>query len=209
VTTGQRIRKIRAHREIVNSLDRTMGTGSGIELLATGSDDCTVKIWEGGDEAGKQPVATFDVGCPVTSVCWGLDGNSVYIGAIDNEVHVCFTPPHASIMLTLSFYIIGLRPPQERASIYAYRAHRYPNLPYSVAKRKLSAIPSRIHRVLQGAPAGFEQTLLKGAWSKDDGGGRVAVGGADRMVCIWEVETSRLLYKVFIDIFYAINDQVF
>ena len=90
VTTGQRIRKIRAHREIINSIDRTMATGSGTELLATGSDDGTVKIWEGGDEAGKQPVATFNVGCPVTSVCWGLDGNNVYIGAIDNEVHVCF-----------------------------------------------------------------------------------------------------------------------
>ena len=90
VTTGQRIRKIRAHREIINSIDHTMATGSGTELLATGSDDGTVKIWEGGDEAGKQPVATFNVGCPVTSVCWGLDGNNVYIGAIDNEVHVCF-----------------------------------------------------------------------------------------------------------------------
>ena len=72
-----------------------MATGSGIELLATGSDDGTVKIWEGGEESGKQPVATFNVGCPVTSVCWGLDGNSVYIGAIDNEIHVCFSllPP--------------------------------------------------------------------------------------------------------------------
>ena len=70
-----------------------MAAGSGIELLATGSDDGTVKIWEGGDDAGKQPVATFDVGCPVTSVCWGSDGNSVYIGAIDNEIHVWIPPP--------------------------------------------------------------------------------------------------------------------
>ena len=62
--------------------------------------------------------------------------------------------------------------------------------------RPFSPSPSRIHRVLQGAPAGFENTLLKGAWSKDDGGQRVAVGGADRMVCIWEVESGRILYKV-------------
>lgn len=47
-----------------------------------------------------------------------------------------------------------------------------------------------------GAPAGFEHTLLRGAWSKDDGGRRVAVGGADRMVCIWEVDSGRILYKV-------------
>ena len=47
-----------------------------------------------------------------------------------------------------------------------------------------------------GAPAGFENTLLRGAWSKDDGGRRVAVGGADRMVCIWEVDSGRIQYKV-------------
>ena len=62
--------------------------------------------------------------------------------------------------------------------------------------RPFSPSPARIHRVLQGAPAGFESALLKGAWSKDDDGRRVAVGGADRMVCIWEVESGRVLYKV-------------
>lgn len=62
--------------------------------------------------------------------------------------------------------------------------------------RPFSSSPTRVHRSLQGAPAGFENTLLRGAWSKDDGGQRVAVGGADRMVCIWDVESGRLLYKV-------------
>lgn len=62
--------------------------------------------------------------------------------------------------------------------------------------RPFSPSPTRIHRVLQGAPAGFENTLLRGAWSKDDGGQRVAVGGADRMVCIWDVESGKILYKV-------------
>lgn len=62
--------------------------------------------------------------------------------------------------------------------------------------RPFSPSPSRIHRILQGSPAGFENTLLRGAWSKDDGGGRVAVGGADRMVCIWDVESGKVLYKV-------------
>ena len=47
-----------------------------------------------------------------------------------------------------------------------------------------------------GAPAGFENTLLRGAWSRDDGGRRVAVGGADRTVCIWDVEGGKVLYKV-------------
>lgn len=62
--------------------------------------------------------------------------------------------------------------------------------------RPFSPSPNRIHRVLTGAPAGFENTLLRGAWSREDGGRRVAVGGADRTVTIWDVESSKILYKV-------------
>jgi Prp8 binding protein len=92
LTTGQRIRKIRAHREIINCVDRTMASGSGIELVATGSDDGTVKIWEGGEDGRKHSVASFEIGCPVTSVCWSADGANVYIGALDNEIHVRHFP---------------------------------------------------------------------------------------------------------------------
>lgn len=62
--------------------------------------------------------------------------------------------------------------------------------------RPFSPSPSRIHRILMGAPAGFENTLLRGAWSKDDNGRRVGVGGADRTVCIWDAESGKVLYKV-------------
>ena len=88
VTTGQRTRKTRAHRGIINALDRTMAGGAGVELLATGSDDGTVKIWEGGEDTTKQVVNIFEIGCPVTSVAWSADGQNIYIGALDNEIHV-------------------------------------------------------------------------------------------------------------------------
>ena len=88
LTNGSRVRKLRAHRGIINSLDRTIAGGAGTELLVSGSDDGTVRVWEGGEEGDKQPVAVFELGCPVTSVCWSADGSNIYAGALDNEIHV-------------------------------------------------------------------------------------------------------------------------
>ncbi|KAH6901010.1 WD40-repeat-containing domain protein [Coprinopsis sp. MPI-PUGE-AT-0042] len=87
LTTGQKVRRIRAHREIIHDLDRTISSVSGNELVATASDDGTVMIWEGGEEASKEPMASLNVGCPATAICWNADGSQIYVGAVDNEVH--------------------------------------------------------------------------------------------------------------------------
>lgn len=88
LATGERVRRLRAHRGIVNSLDRTVTGVAGGELIVSGSDDGTVRVWEGGDEGGKAPVKVWELGCPVTAVCWSADGSVVYAGALDNEIHV-------------------------------------------------------------------------------------------------------------------------
>ncbi|BEI80518.1 hypothetical protein CcaverHIS002_0110470 [Cutaneotrichosporon cavernicola] len=50
--------------------------------------------------------------------------------------------------------------------------------------------------LLTGAPSGFEQTLIRCAWSKHDGGQRIAAGGGDRTVTVWDVQTGKILYKL-------------
>lgn len=62
--------------------------------------------------------------------------------------------------------------------------------------RPFATDASRVHRILQGAPAGFENTLSRAAWSREDGGQRVAVGGADKTVTVWDFESGRVLYKL-------------
>lgn len=218
LTTGERIRRLRAHRGIINSLDRTITGGAGTELLVSGSDDGTVRVWEGGDEGGKVPVAVFELGCPVTSVCWSSDGSTIYAGALDNEIHVC-----AGRIIFIHIFnrvsdflwwsqVLDLR---KNEQVYSMTGHTdtptslslSPNGNFLLSPslssqtiihdvRPFSPTPSRIHRVLMGSPAGFENTLLRGAWSVEDSGRRVAVGGADRTVCIWDVESGKVLYKV-------------
>jgi Prp8 binding protein len=195
LTTGQRVRRIRAHHAIINTVDRTMASGSGTELVATGSDDGTVKIWEGGDESSKLSVAEFDVGCPVTALCWSADGANVYVGALDNVIHV-YDLRKGEEVYSLTGHTdtpcsLSLSPDGSYLLSPSFSSQ---TIIHDV--RPFSPLPNRIHRVLQGAPAGFENTLLKGAWSKDDGGQRVAVGGADRMVCVWEVDSGKIQYKL-------------
>jgi Prp8 binding protein len=87
-STGQRVRRLRAHRGVVNALDRTLAAGAGVELVASASDDGFVKIWEGGAEGPREPVATLALGCPVTAVAFSADGTQIFAGALDNEIHV-------------------------------------------------------------------------------------------------------------------------
>lgn len=42
----------------------------------------------------------------------------------------------------------------------------------------------RLHRTLSGAMSGFENLLIKAAWSHD--GRKVATGGGDRTCTVWE-----------------------
>ncbi|GJE87415.1 WD40 repeat-like protein [Phanerochaete sordida] len=196
LATGERVRKLRAHRGIVNSLDRTVSGVAGGELIVSGSDDGTVRVWEGGDEGGKAPVKVWEIGCPVTAVCWSPDGAVVYAGAIDNEIHVLDIRSDASQLPSLTGHTdtptsLAVSP---NGNFLLSPSLSSQTIIHDI--RPFSPTPSRIHRVLMGAPAGFENTLLRGAWSRDDGGKRVGVGGADRTVCIWDVESGQVQYKL-------------
>lgn len=102
-------------------------------------------------------------------------------------------PPQATIFSLLLFHLA----PSYGTSAPSLHLHQGSIVSYKVKQTVLHPLVCFLSvTVFLGAPAGFEHTLSRAAWSKEDGGKRVAVGGADRTVTIWDVENGRILYKV-------------
>ncbi|CAG8628194.1 15844_t:CDS:2, partial [Acaulospora colombiana] len=227
LTTGERVKRLRGHSGIINAISTTTAGGSGIELLATAADDGTVKVWEGGDEGSKHCVADWQLGCPVTAVCWGPDGNSVYIGALDNLIHVydlrkgeevtilgghTDTPTSIALSPDGGYLLTSTLSVNEQIRViyhvtislftnnYSRHSTFQPitnqNTSHTLRYAISLDLESKSFTSITGAPAGFENALIRGAWSRTDNGSRVAVGGADRTVTIWDVETTKIQYKL-------------
>lgn len=79
---GIKLRRFRAHTGIINSVSTTR---SGRNLAVSGGDDGLVCIW---DLNQKDPLDLIEVGYPVTAVEFAADNSKVFVGGLDNDVHV-------------------------------------------------------------------------------------------------------------------------
>lgn len=170
-------------------------------MISTVGDDGLLKIWESPSndsmDSTKRAIQVYEHDCPITSVAFSHSGQEIYFGALDNTIHTyslrtqslisesslrghTSTPTSLSISPSGSF----LLSPSLNSTLIIHDI------------RPFSPSPTRIHRSLTGYTSGFENPLLRAAWSKDDGGSRVAVGGADRTVTVWNVESGAVEYKL-------------
>ena len=80
VEQGKRVKKLIGHTEQVNS---SFISKKGEDLIASVSDDCTLKIW---DCRQKQAVISQDFEYPLTSVVINNSNDKVYVGGVDNQI---------------------------------------------------------------------------------------------------------------------------
>ena len=186
VQTCTRIRKMRGHQNIVNSIS---GARRGVETLVTGSDDSTIKVW---DARKKQVCHTLTSNYQVTAVCLNDTAEQVISGGIDNEIKVWDIrkneivfklPGHTDTVTGISLSPDGSfllsNSMDNTLRIWDIR-------PYCPTDRCV--------KILTGHQHNFEKNLLRCAWSKD--GNMVSCGSADRFVHIWDVPSRRILYKL-------------
>lgn len=80
--TGQRTRRHIGHEDIVNCVDVSR---KGLEIIASGSDDGTIGIW---DPRVKEAVDYIETNFPITAVAIGDSGTELYSGGIENDIKV-------------------------------------------------------------------------------------------------------------------------
>ncbi|SOV02477.1 probable U5 snRNP-specific 40 kD protein (novel WD-40 repeat protein) [Ustilago sp. UG-2017a] len=199
ITTGEKQRRLRAHHAIVNCVSATR---SGPELIVSASDDGRVMIW---DPEAKEPLDILEVEYPVTAVAFSDDSSQIYVGGIDNQIHI-YDLTRKSIILSLRGHMdtitsVSLSPSGSHLlstafddTLRIWDVRPFAPEPNPADPNANTANP-RLYRTLRGTTfGGFENLLIKAGWSAD--GEKVVAGGADRTCTIWDVESSTILYKL-------------
>jgi len=186
IESGERVKKFRGHDSYVNCV---CPARRGDPLVVTGSDDCTVLLW---DMRARRPVAKYSGDYQVTSVSLSDDSTEVFIGGIDNDIK-CWDARKNRVNYILKGHrntITGLRLSPDGAFLLSNSMDNtlrtWDVRPYVAGNRAVD--------VFEGLQHDFQQNLLRCAWSAD--GRRVTAGSADRFVYVWDVATKRILYKL-------------
>jgi Prp8 binding protein len=186
VATGERIRRHVGHEEVVNCIDLAR---RGDEFMVSGSDDGYIGMW---DPRQKAEIDFIETKSPVTAVALAEAGNELYSGGIDNVIKV-WDMRAKKVMYELKGHTdtvtsLVLSPDTQSLLSYSFdnTVRTWDVRPFASTDRKI--------RTFDGAQVGLEKNLLRACW--DDDGGKVAAGGGDGTVTVWESKGGKMLQKL-------------
>eukprot|EP01135_Chromosphaera_perkinsii_P002720 Nk52_evm88s226 gene=Nk52_evmTU88s226 len=187
VESGQRIKKLKGHEQIVNSCRAARG---GSSLVASASDDGFVRVW---DLRNPKVVKAFNHGYQVTACCFDESTGKVFAGGIDNVVRA-WDIGSESVEYTLNKHtetITGLRLSPDGNELLSNAMDGVVRIwdvrPYSSSKsREVSSFNIVKH--------GYEKHLLKCSWSSL--GTKITAGSSDNFVYVWDAHTGEIDYKL-------------
>ena len=184
--TAKRVKKYTGHSSFVNSV---CPSRKGVSLGVSGSDDGLIKVW---DPRARAAVTTLTDKYQVTAVEFSDDGSRIYSGGLDNQVKVWDLRKADTefVMLGHSETVSGLRLSPDGNFLLSNSMDNTLRVwdirPYVEGER--------CQMVFAGHSHNFEKNLLRCAWSPD--GSRVTCGSADKMVYVFDVATSKMVYKL-------------
>lgn len=192
------MRKFKGHEDVVNSLDVSYSSfndsGNNVSLecdmLASGSNDCTVKLW---DFREKRYSASFITGYQVTSVAFSRNNEIVFFGGVDNTIRGLNIRKRQ-----IEYTLVGHMDTITGISLSPCGSKLLSNAMDNTVRlwdvQPYSTNPTREEKVFLGAAHNVERNLLRCCWSSDMK--YVSAGSADRTTNIWEVETGLLKHRL-------------
>lgn len=188
--TGTVLRRMEGHKGVVNAVSPTR---TGQPLLVTACDDGDARIW---DTRKKRAALVLPHPSlwPVTACEFCLDGESVLTSCIDGTVRRWDLrrgkdgPPEENLELAGHSNIVTHIALDQTGSYAASNSmdgtvRLWDCRPFSTA-----AAAERCRAVLPGATHGSEQSLVACCWEPT--GDRVAAGGANRCVTVWDARAG-------------------
>ncbi|CAO1635106.1 unnamed protein product [Sympodiomycopsis kandeliae] len=201
---ANKLRRFRYHQSVVNAV---VPCPSDSSLFASGSDDGNVCIWKT-DE--RKPWEVLKVGYPVTALEWTKDGSGLFVGGIDNQIHL-YDLHRKQILYTLSSHtdtisVLRLSPSGSYLLSYSFDSSIkiWDVRPFAIASDESSQHSERLHKTLTAGNSmgSTDQLLIKANWSKmkihnsNQETSRLIVGCNDGSSIVWNVEQEKILYKL-------------
>lgn len=182
---GRRIKKFVGHSLCVNACSPLR---RGPQLMATGSDDGLVKVW---DARAKRCVHSLPASYPVTAVCFGGDGSRVYSGGVDDAITVWDLRKEAAVVSlaghTDTVTYIALSPDGNHIL-----SNAMDNTVRAWDVRPFVADAGV--KVFRGATHGVQKFLHSVAWSPS--GERVAAASSNGNALVWDFDSQAILYDL-------------
>lgn len=184
--TGKQIKKYKAHKSYVNSI-----SCSKIQsfLFCTGSDDEKVKIW---DSRNKKCVSKLKSNYPIFTTCMDLQERKIFSAGLENDIQVWDFRTMKELELLKghqdSITGISLDPSGD------YLLSNSMDQTMRIFDLKPYTKGDKSKKLLYGHSHGIDKNLLRCSWSPK--GNFVTGGSSDEYVYIWDVESSKLIYKL-------------
>uniref|UniRef100_A0A8C4UDN3 U5 small nuclear ribonucleoprotein 40 kDa protein n=1 Tax=Falco tinnunculus TaxID=100819 RepID=A0A8C4UDN3_FALTI len=170
--TGERVKRLKGHTSFVNSC---YPARRGPQLVCTGSDDGTVKLW---DIRKKAAVQTFQNTYQVLAVTFNDTSDQIISGGIDNDIKVWDLRQNK-----LTYTMRGHADSVTGLSLSSEGSYLLSNAMDNTVRIwdvRPFAPKERCVKIFQGNVHNFEKNLLRCSWSPD--GSKIAGGSADSNV---------------------------